>query len=87
MSWVTVIWSMVASACLTLAVLHLLVWFKRRAARSSLFFSMTAVATDAMAGNALWIMRPATTGEFGMMLQWTHVPWLGAYRQTAGKIN
>jgi ligand-binding sensor domain-containing protein len=30
MSWVTIIWSMVASACLTLAAVHLLVWCRNR---------------------------------------------------------
>ena len=29
MSWITVIWSMVASACLTLAAMHLFIWFKK----------------------------------------------------------
>jgi hypothetical protein len=26
MSWVTIIWAMIASACLTLALVHVLVW-------------------------------------------------------------
>ncbi len=30
MSWVTVIWSMNASACLTLAVIYFLVWHRNR---------------------------------------------------------
>ena len=32
MSWVTIIWSMVASACLTLAAIYFLVWYRNRAA-------------------------------------------------------
>ena len=32
MSWVTVIWSMVASACLTLSAIYLLVWWSNRTA-------------------------------------------------------
>jgi two-component system sensor kinase FixL len=49
MSWVTVIWSMVASACLTLAAVNLLVWCKKRTAWANLLFSSTAVAAAAMA--------------------------------------
>jgi len=32
MNWVAIVWSMSASACLTLAALHLLVWCKQRTA-------------------------------------------------------
>ncbi|MGO9614159.1 MAG: PAS domain-containing protein [Dissulfurispiraceae bacterium] len=75
MSWVTVIWSMVASACLTLAAVHLLVWCNKRTAWASLLFSLSATATAALAGCELWIMRAKTAGEFGMILRWGHVPF------------
>ncbi|MBV8224239.1 MAG: hypothetical protein JO232_03505 [Verrucomicrobia bacterium] len=29
MSWITIAWSMAASACLTLAILHLLIWCRQ----------------------------------------------------------
>src|SRR5208283_1412452 len=75
MSWVTVIWSMVASACLTLAAVHLLVWCNKRTAWANLLFSLSATATAALAGCELWIMRAKTAGEFGMILRWGHVPF------------
>jgi two-component system sensor kinase FixL len=74
MSWVTIIWSMVASACLTLAGIYLLVWCKKRTAWASLLFSLTAVATAAMAFCELWMMRAETPGQFGTALRWLHVP-------------
>jgi len=74
MSWITVIWSMVASACLTLAAIHLLIWLKRRTAWANLFFSLTATATAGLAVCELWMMRAETTGEFGKALRWLHVP-------------
>jgi hypothetical protein len=30
MSWITVVWSMIASAILTLALLYLVIWFNQR---------------------------------------------------------
>ena len=74
MSWVTIIWSMVASACLTLAAMHLLIWCKKRTAWANLLFSLTAVATAAMACCELWMMGAETPGQFGTALRWVHVP-------------
>ena len=77
MSWVTIIWAMVASACLTLAAVNLLVWCKKRAAWANLLFSLTAVGTAGMAYCELWMMRAETPGQFGTALRWLHVPAWG----------
>jgi two-component system, LuxR family, sensor kinase FixL len=74
MSWVTVLWSMIASACLTLAAINLLIWCKKRAAWAHLHFALTAISTAAFAGCELWMMRAQTPGEFGTALRWVHVP-------------
>jgi cytochrome c oxidase subunit IV len=42
MSWVTIIWSMVAPACLTLAVMHLLVWCRNRMAWADAAYALAA---------------------------------------------
>jgi two-component system, LuxR family, sensor kinase FixL len=77
MSWVTIIWAMIASACLTLALVHLLVWWHRREARANLLFALTAVGTAVFAGCELWMMRAETPGMYGMAVRWAHVPaWL-----------
>ena len=75
MNWVTVIWSMIAAACLTLAAAHLLVWFRRRTAWANLLFSMTAIATAGLAACELWVMRAQTPEEFGAAIRWGHVPY------------
>ena len=49
MSWVTVVWSMIAAACLTLATVHGVVWWWRREAWASVLFALTAVATTFLA--------------------------------------
>lgn len=43
MSWVTILWSTSASACLTLAEVCLLVWCRRPTARADLFFALTGL--------------------------------------------
>jgi two-component system sensor kinase FixL len=60
--------------CLTLALVHVLVWWRRREARANLLFALTAVATAAFAACELWMMRAETTGAFGMAVRWAHVP-------------
>ena len=74
MSWVTIIWAMIASACLTLALVHLLIWWRRREARANLLFALTAVAAAVFAGCELWGMRAETPGSFGMEVRWAHLP-------------
>ncbi len=74
MSSVTVVWSMIASACLTLAAMHLLVWFRRRTAWAHLFFSLSAAGTAAYAGCELSMMRAETPAAFGLAFRWAHVP-------------
>jgi two-component system, LuxR family, sensor kinase FixL len=75
MSWVTIIWSMTASACLTLAALHLLVWCRKRTAWANLLFSLTAAATAALAACEFWMMRAETSAGVGAAIRWGHVPF------------
>jgi CheY-like chemotaxis protein len=44
MSWVTVVWSMIAATRLTLASVHGVVWWWRRDAWANLLFALTALA-------------------------------------------
>jgi PAS domain S-box-containing protein len=74
MSWVTIIWSMIASACLTLAVIHFLVWCQRRTVWADLLFTLTSAAVAAFAGCELWMMRAQTPEQFAVALRWLQVP-------------
>src|ERR1044071_4273714 len=74
MSWVTVIWSISAGACLTLAFLQFIVWWKDRAAPANLVFAVGAVSVAVFAGLELALMRPVTPEEFGKVTRWIHVP-------------
>ena len=79
MSWVTVIWSMIAAACLTLAAIYWLVWYRNRTGWAPLLFSLTAVSTTGFAFCELWVMRAQTPAELDAAIRWAQVPlffWL-----------
>jgi PAS domain S-box-containing protein len=65
---------MSASACLTLAAIHLLVWCRNRTAWANAAFALAALAVAGLAACELWMMRSDTVGEFGIALRWLHVP-------------
>ena len=73
MSWVTGVWVLVASACLTLSVLHLMIGIRQRRA-ANLLFVMTSLAVVAIAGFELALMRSSMPREFGVLTRWIHVP-------------
>src|SRR5438034_1129846 len=74
MNWVTVIWSVGSGACLTLALIHVVVWWKDRAARANLVFSVMAIAVAAFAALELAMMQAQTPEQFGSDVRWVHVP-------------
>ncbi len=73
MSWPTVIWSMVAAACLTMALPHLLIGIRQGGARVHLFFALAAFAVAGMAAAELSIMRATTAEEAGRAMEIAHV--------------
>ena len=74
MSWVTVIWSTGAGACLTLGLLQFIVWCKDRVARANLVFSLGAIAVAVFAALEFGLMRAETPEAFGTITRWIHVP-------------
>jgi signal transduction histidine kinase len=74
MSWVTVVWSMGASACLTLAVVYLLVWLKNRTSTVHLLFATTAASTAVYAFFELQLMLALTPQALAVALRWAQVP-------------
>lgn len=65
---------MAAAACLTMAVMHLLVWVRRPNSWASLFFATSALSVTAIAGYELAMMRAVTPERFGQLLRWMHLP-------------
>jgi signal transduction histidine kinase len=73
LSWVTVVWAMIASASLTLAAIYWLVWYRNRTAWAHLLFSITAVSLSAFTFCELWLMRAETPRELLVALKWAHL--------------
>ncbi len=79
MSWITIIWSMIAASCLTLGVIYFVVWYRSRASLAPLLFSLSAVSTAAFAFFELSLMRAETPAELMLAFKWSQVPiytWL-----------
>jgi PAS domain S-box-containing protein len=74
MSWVTILWSMNASACLTLAAIYFLVWWKRRKAWDILFLTLSSAAVAVYTGLELWMLRAETPAQFATALRWIQLP-------------
>src|SRR5690348_9902520 len=74
MSLVTVVWSMIAAASLTLAAVHLPVWLRNHGARANLAFAIVATCTGALSYVELRLLQSKTTTEFGEAMRWGHVP-------------
>src|SRR3954467_10060612 len=74
MSQVTVIWSMVVAACLTLAAIHFPVWWRNRDALATLSFVVAAVATAGIALCELSMLRAPTPAAYATAARWAHVP-------------
>lgn len=74
LNWVLVVWSLAASASLTLAAIHFLVWSKNRTAWANLLFSVAAIGAVATACGELWMMGAQTPTEFGTAVRWAQVP-------------
>jgi two-component system, LuxR family, sensor kinase FixL len=75
MSWITIIWSLIWSACFTLAALHLLIWWRNRREWANLFFALMAMMMSAITFCEFKLMQAETIGEYGLVLRWTHVPF------------
>jgi len=69
MSWVTIIWSMEAAVCLTLAGINFAVWLNARRSWGNLFFTFSALGAAGLAACELAIMSSRTIEDYGEM-QW-----------------
>jgi two-component system sensor kinase FixL len=74
MTWITIIWSMLASVSLTFAMLHLFIWSKGLQPWSNLSFSVAAIAAAVITGMELMAMRTTSIEHMAMLLRWAQLP-------------
>ena len=76
MSYVTVIWSVIASCALLLALMYGCVWIMDRKSRASLAFTFEALAIVGAVIVELGMMRAESAAEWGEWVRWNQVPVL-----------
>jgi two-component system, LuxR family, sensor kinase FixL len=74
MNWIDIAWTIMASASLTLGLIHLLVWNKGRAQYAHLVFFALATSVAIFGGFELLAARAQTPGEYARALRWAQVP-------------
>lgn len=73
MSIITILWSFASAACLTLALQHLLIWFKNKKLDANLFLTMAAAGA---AGNALlelYALKADSIDEIIFAFSYAHI--------------
>jgi len=76
MSYVTVIWSVIAACALLLALMYGCVWIMDRTQRASLAFTFEALAVVGAVIVELGMMRSTSAAEWGEWVRWNQVPVL-----------
>jgi PAS domain S-box-containing protein len=74
MSWVEIVWIMMAAASSTLAVIHLFVWLKQRSRYGHLWFFALPTSAAVFSAFELAMMRAPTPAIYASTLRWAHVP-------------
>ncbi len=72
MHWITVIWSAAGGACLMLALMHLVVWWRERRGWAHLSFFVMVAGVLGMAVCELLIMRTDSVGTASAAVRWAH---------------
>ena len=72
MSWVTIIWSMIASVSFTLATIYLLIWFRERRSWAHLCFFILAAGVIGLATGEMAAMYAKSPTEYGTAVRWSH---------------
>ena len=74
MSWITIIWSGIAGACIAVAGFMLLVWAKSRHSWSYLLIGLAALGGVGLAVLEMTLMRAQTPAQYGELMRAYHVP-------------
>jgi signal transduction histidine kinase len=73
MSWITVVFSMTASACLTVALIYGFIWWRQRQEWAYLLFALASMGTAALAWQDLMLNFARTAAQFNSVARWSHL--------------
>lgn len=73
MNWLTIAWSMCASASIMLGLMHLLLWFNDRRTTVYLLSSLMALSAGAGAMIELGQLHAESVSTYGMLLRWQNL--------------
>jgi len=79
MPGVTILWSMCAAVSLLIAGIHLAVWVRHRAAKSSLALALLSLGVAAAAGAEYLLMHAASPAEFAAVMRWANFAILAMF--------
>jgi len=74
MNWITVICSMIAASCLTVAGIHLLVWVRSPRAWTNLLLANCALSAAVIVGCNVALMHANSVAHSAALLRWMYVP-------------
>jgi PAS domain S-box-containing protein len=77
LSYVTVVWSMIAAGALLLGIVHTARWVLDREARVDLTFAVVAFCFTGVAFTEIGGMHAGTPEAWGAWLRWCHLPLYG----------
>lgn len=72
MTWVDIVWPMIAAACLTLALIHLVIWQRRREQPAHLLFFFAAASVAGIAMLELVEFRASAPEVLAAAIRWAH---------------
>lgn len=76
--WPTVVFSMTASACLTLGLIHALIWWRQQDAWSNLLFAIAAFGTAAFTACDLAAQLATSPAQYALAVRYAHLAlWVG----------
>ena len=74
MNWMTIAWSMVAAACLTLGMINLRVAIGQNHPTPYLFFFANSLAVASLAGLELGLLEATNLQQYESLLHWAQLP-------------
>ena len=74
MNWITIAWTMVGTACLTLGIINLRVAIGQNHPAPYLFFFANSIAVASLAGLELSLLEANSLQQYESLLHWAQLP-------------